>query len=65
MSDVFVFNFENFWRKKRNRDRMKGTYRKLVVLVALALPQRPGVLELVNSVDCVEASDRQRGEADK
>lgn len=44
---------------------MKGTYRKLVVLVALALPQRPGVLELVNSVDCVEASDGQRGETDK
>lgn len=35
-------------------------YRKLVVLVVLSLPHRPGILEFVDCVDRVEAGDRQR-----
>lgn len=52
--------------KVEETKQMKATtYSKLVVLVALTLPQRPGVLELVNSIDCVEAGDGQRGGEEK
>lgn len=51
--------------EEKKKKKMKATYGKLVVLVALALPQRPRVLELVNGIDCVEAGDGQRGEEEK
>ena len=58
MANIKRPNIETLPKRYQQKTERNRTYRELVVRVLLSLPHRPGILEFMYFIYCVEAAER-------